>query len=59
LEQLPEFEIVEEQNLIRQLVKEDTDVTDDDEVEEITIELENLEQLEIPKVVLSQKQETW
>ncbi len=50
-EQLPEFKIVEEQNLIRQLVKEHIDVTDDDEVEEIVIKLENLEQLEVPKVV--------
>jgi hypothetical protein len=38
-----EFEIVEEQNIIRQLVKEHTDVADDDEVEEIVIELEDLE----------------
>ncbi len=42
-EQLLEFEIVEEQNLIRQLVEEHTDVADDDEVEEIVIELEDLE----------------
>jgi hypothetical protein len=50
-EQLPEFEIFEEQNLIHQLVEEHTDVTNDDEVEEITIELEDLEQPEVPKVV--------
>ncbi len=50
-EQLPEFEIVEEQNLIHQLVEEHTDVADDDEVEEIMIELEDLEQPEVPKVV--------
>ncbi len=50
-EQLPEFEIVEEQNLIHQLVEEHTDVADDDEVEEIAIELEDLEQHEVPKVV--------
>jgi len=50
-EQLLEFEIVEEQNLIHQLVEEHTDVVDDDEVEEIAIELEDLEQLEVPKVV--------
>jgi transposase len=49
--QLPEFEIIEEQNLIYQLVEEHTDVADDDEVEEIAIELENLEQPEVPKVV--------
>ncbi len=49
--QLLEFEIVEEQNLIHQLVKEHTNITDDDEVEEIAIELEDLEQLEVPKVV--------
>jgi len=48
-EQLPEFEIVEEQNLIHQLVEEHTDVADDDEVEEIMIELEDLEQPEVPK----------
>jgi hypothetical protein len=50
-EQLPEFEIVEEQNLIRQLVEEHTNVADDDEVEEITIELEDLEQPKVPKVI--------
>ncbi len=50
-EQLPRFKIVEEQNLIRQLVEEHTDIADDDEVEKITIELEDLEQLEVPKVV--------
>jgi hypothetical protein len=42
-EQLPEFEIVEEQNLIRQLVEEHIDVADDDKVEKIVIELEDLE----------------
>jgi hypothetical protein len=36
---------------MRQLFKEHTDVTDDDKVEEIAIELEDLEQLEVPKVV--------
>jgi hypothetical protein len=51
-EQLPEFEIVEEQNLICQLVEEHTDIIDDDEVEKIAIELENLEQLEVPKSFL-------
>jgi len=50
-EQLPKFEIVEEQNFIRQLVEEHTDVADDDEVEEIMIELEDLEQPKVPKVV--------
>ncbi len=50
-EQLPEFKIVEEQNLIRQLVEEHTDVANDDEVEEIAIELEDVEQPEVPKVV--------
>ncbi len=47
-EQLPEFEIVEEQNLIRQLIEEHIDVVDDNEVEEIMIE--DLKQLEVPKV---------
>ncbi len=50
-EQLPEFEIIEEQNLIRQLVEEHINIADDDEVEEIAIELEDLEQHEVPKVV--------
>ncbi len=50
-EQLPEFEIVEEQNLIHQLVEEHTNIVDDNEVEEIAIELEDLEQLEVPKIV--------
>ncbi len=50
-EQLPKLKIVEEQNLIRQLVEEHIDVADDDEVEETTIELEDLEQPEVPKVV--------
>ncbi len=50
-EQLPKFEIIEEQNIIRQLVEQHTDVAYDDEVEGIAIELEDLEQLEIPKVV--------
>ncbi len=50
-EQLLEFEIVEEQNLIHQLVEEHIDVADDDKVEEIVIELEDLEQPEVPKVV--------
>jgi hypothetical protein len=50
-EQLPKFEIVEEQNFIRQLVEEHTNVADDDEVKEIAIELEDLEQPEVPKVV--------
>jgi molybdenum cofactor biosynthesis enzyme MoaA len=50
-EQLLEFEIVEEQNLIRQLVEEHTNVVDDDEVEEIAIKLEDLEQHEVPKVI--------
>jgi hypothetical protein len=50
-EQLLEFEIVEEQNLICQLVEEHIDVADDDEVEEIAIELEDMEQHEVPKVV--------
>jgi len=50
-EQLPKFEIVEEQNLICQLVEEHTNVADDDEVEEIAIKLEDLEQPEVPKVV--------
>ncbi len=50
-EQLPEFEIVEEQNLIHQLVEEHINVADDDKVEEIVIELEDLEQPEVPKVV--------
>ncbi len=54
-EQLPEFKIVEKQNLIRQLVEEHTNVDDDDEVEEIAIELEDLEQPEVPKSFLSQK----
>jgi molybdenum cofactor biosynthesis enzyme MoaA len=45
------LKIVEEQNLIRQLVEEHIDVADDDEVEETTIELEDLEQPEVPKVV--------
>ncbi len=42
-EQLPEFEIVEEQNLICQLVEEHIDVADDDEVKEIAIKLDDLE----------------
>jgi len=50
-EQLPEFEIVEEQNLICQLVEEHTNVANDDEVEQVTIGLEDLEQPEVPKVV--------
>jgi len=50
-EQLLEFEIVEEQNLIRQLVEEHTDVADDDKVEEIVIKLEDLEQPKVLKVV--------
>jgi hypothetical protein len=50
-EQLPEFEIVEEENLIHQLVEEHTNVADDDEVEKIAIKLEDLEQTEVPKVV--------
>ncbi len=50
-EQLPEFKIVEEQNLIRQLVEEHIDVANDNEVKKITIELEDLEQPEVPKVV--------
>jgi hypothetical protein len=50
-EQLPKFEIVEEQNFIRQLVEEHTNVANDDEVKEIAIELEDLEQPEVPKVV--------
>ncbi len=50
-EQLPKFQIVEEQNFIRQLVLEHIDIVDDDEVEEIAIELEDLEQPEVPKVV--------
>ncbi len=50
-EQLPEFEIVEEQNLIRQLVEEHINVADDDKVEEITFELEDLEQPKVPKVI--------
>ncbi len=37
--------------IIRQLVEEHTDIVDDDEVVEIMIELEDLEQLEVPKVV--------
>jgi len=45
------LKIVEEQNLIRQLVEEHIDVADDDEVEETAIELEDLEQPEVPKVV--------
>jgi len=50
-EQLPKFEIVEEQNLIYQLVKEHIDVANDNKIEEITMELEDLEQPEVPKVV--------
>jgi hypothetical protein len=50
-EQFPKFEIVEEQNLIRPLVEEHTNATDDDKVEEIVIELEDLEQPEVPKFV--------
>jgi hypothetical protein len=50
-EQLPEFEIVEEQNLIRQLVEKQIDVVDDNKVEEIAIELKDLEQPKVPKVV--------
>ncbi len=50
-EQLPEFKIVEEQNLIHQLVEEHTDVVDDDKIKEIVIKLEDLEQPEVPKVV--------
>jgi len=50
-EQLLEFEIVEEQNLIRHLVEEHTDVADDDKVEEIVIKLEDLEQPKVLKVV--------
>jgi hypothetical protein len=49
-EQLPEFEIVEEQNLIRQLVEKHTNVANDDKVEKIVIELEDLEQPEVPKI---------
>ncbi len=52
-EQLPEFEIVEEQNLIRQLIEEHIDVVDDNEVEEIMIE--DLKQLEVPKVAFIAK----
>jgi hypothetical protein len=50
-EQLPKFEIVEEQNLIHQLVEEHINIADDNEVEEIVIELEDLEQPEVPKVI--------
>jgi hypothetical protein len=50
-EQLPEFEIVEEQNLIRQLIEEHIDVVDDNEVEEIMIE--DLKQ--VPKVAFIAK----
>ncbi len=50
-EQLPKFEIVEEQNLICQLVEKHIDVADDNEVEEIMIELEDLEQPKVPKVI--------
>jgi hypothetical protein len=50
-EQLLEFEIVEEQNFIHQLVEEHNDIVDDNEVEEIAIELEDLEQHEVPKVI--------
>ncbi len=50
-EQLSEFEIVEEQNLIWQLVEEHINVADDNEVEEVAIGLEDLEQPEVPKVV--------
>jgi hypothetical protein len=50
-EQLPEFEIGEEQNLIRQLVEKHTDVADDDKVKEIVIKLEDLEQPKVLKVV--------
>jgi hypothetical protein len=50
-EQLLEFEIVEEQHFIHQLVEEHIDVVDDNKVKEIVIELEDLEQPKIPKVV--------
>ncbi len=50
-EQLPKFEIVEEQNLICQLVEKHIDVANDDKVEEIMIELEDLEQPKVPKVI--------
>ncbi len=33
------------------MVEEHTDVADDDEIEEVTIELEDLKQPEVPKVV--------
>ncbi len=34
------------------MVEEHANITDDDKVKEIVIELEDLEQLEVPKVVL-------
>jgi hypothetical protein len=39
VEQLREFEDVDDQHLIRQLVEEHTDVPDDDDAEEIAVEL--------------------
>ena len=51
-EHLPEFEVVEEQNLIRQLVQEHTDQNDDDEPEDIIMEYTPAE--EQPVITISQ-----
>jgi hypothetical protein len=47
---LPEFEVVVEQNLIRQLVEEHTDVADD-EAHDIAVELGESTQPECPAVL--------